>query len=85
MIRQSTESQQTQAFSNDYESVLPDHYRLVEMVGRGGMAEVFLAEDKRLGRKVAIKFLNSEFRRDPERMRLEARYRSHPISSNGRG
>lgn len=69
MIHQSTESQQTQAFTNDYESVLPDHYRLIEMVGRGGMAEVFLAEDKRLSRKVAIKFLNSEFRRDPDRMR----------------
>jgi serine/threonine protein kinase len=80
MIRQSTESQQTQAFSNDYESVLPEHYRLVEMVGRGGMAEVFLAEDKRLGRKVAIKFLNSEFRRDPERMR---RFRHEAKAASG--
>ena len=69
MIHESTESQQTQAFSNDYENVLPDHYRLIEMVGRGGMAEVFLAEDKRLNRKVAIKFLSTEFRRDPDRMR----------------
>jgi len=59
----------TEAFTNDYENVLPDHYRLIRMVGRGGMAEVFLAEDNRLERNVAIKFLNSEFRQDPERMR----------------
>ncbi|MBK9156111.1 MAG: serine/threonine-protein kinase [Chloracidobacterium sp.] len=59
----------TEAFSNDYERVLPAHYRLIRMVGRGGMAEVFLAEDRRLERNVAIKFLNSEFRQDPERMR----------------
>ncbi|HEX6279580.1 MAG TPA: protein kinase, partial [Pyrinomonadaceae bacterium] len=69
MVNQSSESRQTQAFSNAYETVLPEHYRLVEMVGRGGMAEVFLGEDTRLGRKVAIKFLNAEFRRDPDRVR----------------
>jgi serine/threonine protein kinase/Tol biopolymer transport system component len=61
--------QPTQTFSNDYEKVLPGHYRLIELLGRGGMAEVFLAEDTRLSRRVAIKFLNSEFRKDPDRMR----------------
>lgn len=64
-----TVSQVTQAYSNDYENALPRHYRLIEMIGRGGMAEVFAAEDRRLNRKVAIKFLNSEFRKNPERMR----------------
>jgi len=59
----------TESFRNDYESVLPPHYRLIEMIGRGGMAEVFLARDERLNRNVAIKFLNSEFRRDPDRMK----------------
>src|SRR4051812_19584308 len=41
---------------------LPGHYRLLELIGAGGMAEVFLAEDTRLNRRVAIKFLHAMFR-----------------------
>jgi eukaryotic-like serine/threonine-protein kinase len=66
------------------DTVFDGRYRIVRRIGAGGMANVYLAEDQELGRRVAIKILNDRHANDEqfvERFRREAKNAaalSHP-------
>ncbi|HEX5735525.1 MAG TPA: protein kinase [Blastocatellia bacterium] len=58
----------TEEFSSEAEQAIGP-YNIIGQIGRGGMGEVYLAQDTRLGRRVALKLLPSRFTSDQDRLR----------------
>ncbi len=58
--------------ADDAPRIFGGRYEVGELIGRGGMAEVHIGHDTRLGRTVAIKILRSDLARDPS---FQARFR----------
>jgi serine/threonine-protein kinase len=60
--------------------IFGDRYQIGQMIGTGGMADVYIGEDQRLSRKVAVKVLRSDLARDPS---FVARFRKEALAAAG--
>ncbi len=60
--------------------VFGNRYAIGEMIGTGGMADVYIGDDQRLSRKVAVKVLRSDLARDPSFL---ARFRKEALAAAG--
>ena len=60
--------------------ILGERYQLGQMIGTGGMADVYLAQDLRLSREVAVKILRSDLARDPA---FVARFNKEALAAAG--
>ena len=56
----------TMSFVTIAKGSVVSHYRIIKKIGSGGMGEVYLAEDTKLKREVALKFLPSQYSNDKE-------------------
>jgi serine/threonine-protein kinase len=65
---------------NDEPKILAGRYEVGDLIGRGGMAEVHIGYDTRLGRTVAIKILRADLARDPS---FQTRFRREAQSAAG--
>ena len=59
---------------------LANRYVLGELIGAGGMSDIYMAEDRRLSRKVAIKLLRSDLARDPQ---FISRFKKEALAAAG--
>jgi tRNA A-37 threonylcarbamoyl transferase component Bud32 len=58
--------------------ILPGRYEAPQLIGRGGMGEIYLARDRELGRTVAVKLLVERFSEEPE---LRERFRREALTA----
>ena len=66
MAADESENERTKSFVVLSAGTMVSHYRIVEKIGAGGMGEVYLAEDTKLNRSVALKFLSPLISNDPD-------------------